>query len=207
MGSHLGGGPFHLWSTSHMSSFRPTRTYPGLQWYLIILLNWRVPLMNSSLPFTISAGIPHSKSESENEFINSHQIMRPFSRWLTSTNRWKLRVESSGKTVPSCRPNQKMTLVTNILNSGTNIEVVGDQGAVWRLLWFAACCGSWNKTSYWMSVLIEILWRASMADYTHGAGKCSSTLAGSWCPTKAIPLSHQILRNRRPHQEDSRMKL
>lgn len=59
-----------------------------------------------------------------------------------STNRWKFGVEAGGEAVPSSRAYQEMTLVTNILDSRANIEVIRDEGAVWRLLWLAACCGS-----------------------------------------------------------------
>ena len=67
---YLGGGPFHLWSTSHISWFRPTRRYPGLQVYSIILLNCRVPFTNLKFPFTMSAGIPHSKSRKKHGYFH-----------------------------------------------------------------------------------------------------------------------------------------
>ena len=73
-GSHRGGGPFHLSSTSHIRSDRPTATYPVSQSYLTKDLNPRgfcfsaislldeVAFTNVISENSTSAGIPHSKS-------------------------------------------------------------------------------------------------------------------------------------------------
>ena len=71
---YLGGGPFHLWSTSHMSSDLPTRTWPVSHSYLIRDLNCRVPLTKIRRPLEMSAGIPHSRSEERESEVSIDQI-------------------------------------------------------------------------------------------------------------------------------------
>ena len=62
IGSHRGGGPFHLSSTSHVKYVRPTLTKPSLQVYSTPLKYERVAFTNLYCPFVMEAGDPHSKS-------------------------------------------------------------------------------------------------------------------------------------------------
>lgn len=61
MGSHLGGGPFHLSSVSQIKEDLPTTTNPSLQEYSTPDIKDLLPLTKRYCPFAIFAGEPHSR--------------------------------------------------------------------------------------------------------------------------------------------------
>ena len=59
---------------------------------------------------------------------------------LTSTNWGKFGVESRGQTGSLSGTHEEVSLVTDVLDPGVDIEVCGDEGGVGWLLRLAACC-------------------------------------------------------------------
>lgn len=62
IGSHLGGGPFHLSSISQDNIARPIISNPSLHLYITVLRYPTDALTKSYDPCTIDAGRPHSIS-------------------------------------------------------------------------------------------------------------------------------------------------